>query len=137
MRVMKLASLAALFAGPVLLAQSPQTQVPGAIRSRVVLVPIDVRVLDSAGDPVTDLRQADFTIEEYGVAQTIAHFSTQVYTPQALPLVPSAPALRRGPGLETMPLTPPAHGHLAVASGHGDAAWGRRGIRCGQTPTCV
>jgi VWFA-related protein len=104
-----------LFA-PVILAQEPpQTQVPGAIRSRVVLVPVDVRAIDGNGDPVTDLRQPDFTIEENGVAQTIAHFSTQTYTPQA-PAVPSAPTLRRGPGLETSPLT---HRTFAVLLGRG------------------
>ncbi len=114
---MRFAGLVALLFAPVVLAQEPpQTQFPGAIRSRVVLVPVDVRAIDGNGDPVTDLRQTDFTIEENGVAQTIAHFSTQTYTPQAPPVVPSAPALRRGPGLETTPLT---HRTFVILLGRG------------------
>jgi VWFA-related protein len=45
-----------------------------AIRSRVVLVPLDVRVVDRNGDPVTDLTASDFTVYENGVRQEIAHF---------------------------------------------------------------
>ncbi|MEX2662867.1 MAG: hypothetical protein WD227_13130 [Vicinamibacterales bacterium] len=46
-------------------------------RGRVALVPVDVRVLDRQGRPVADLRQADFTILEDGVPQTIGHFAVQ------------------------------------------------------------
>ena len=49
-----------------------QTQPP--IRSKVVLVPLDVRVVDRNGDPVRDLAAADFTVYEDGVRQEIAHF---------------------------------------------------------------
>jgi VWFA-related protein len=45
-------------------------------RSGVVLVPINVRVLDGAGTPVSDLRRSDFVIEEEGVKQEIAEFAT-------------------------------------------------------------
>jgi VWFA-related protein len=49
-----------------------QTQPP--IRSKVVLVPLDVRVSDRNGDPVRDLTAADFTVYEDGIRQEIAHF---------------------------------------------------------------
>jgi VWFA-related protein len=44
------------------------------LRSRTVLVPVDVRVLDRHGKPVTDLTQDDFTIVEDGVPQTLSMF---------------------------------------------------------------
>jgi len=62
--------------------QAPQLQVPGAFRSAITLVPIDVRVLDRDGRPVTGLKQDDFTILEDGVRQEIAHFDAHVLTPQ-------------------------------------------------------
>jgi VWFA-related protein len=102
---MRLACLAALLAAPVLLAQSPRPQVPGAIRSRVVLVPVDVRVIDQRGDPVADLRQSDFTIEEDGIVQAIAHFSLQAYSARDPATEAGPPPLRRGPGLESTPST--------------------------------
>jgi VWFA-related protein len=49
-------------------------QRPSPIRSGIVLVPIDVRVVDANGEPVTDLTAADFTVYENGVRQEIAHF---------------------------------------------------------------
>ena len=49
-----------------------QTQPP--IRSKVILVPLDVRVLDRDGNPVRDLTAADFTVYEDGVRQEVAHF---------------------------------------------------------------
>ena len=48
-------------------AQAPQTppqqstQVPGPFRSTISMVPLDVRVLDRNGKPISDLRQEDFT----------------------------------------------------------------------------
>ena len=61
----------------VLVAQQPQA--PPAFRANVLLVPVDVRVVDGDGNPVTDLTAADFTLFENGVRQQIAHFSTQAY----------------------------------------------------------
>jgi VWFA-related protein len=49
-------------------------QVPGAFRSGITMVPIDVRVLGEYGYPVTDLTPDDFTILEDGVPQDIQHF---------------------------------------------------------------
>lgn len=46
-----------------------------SFRSGVMLVPVDVRVLDQRGRPVTDLAAADFRLFEDGVEQKIAHFA--------------------------------------------------------------
>jgi VWFA-related protein len=62
-------------------------------RSRVTLVPIDVRVVDRDGRPVNDLRQEDFAISENGVPQQIVHFSFTALQPLSAPAGP--PALRR------------------------------------------
>lgn len=74
--VLILASVVSLFERPT----SAQAQVPGAIRVRVTLVPVDVRVTDAGGRPVLDLRKDDFVILEDGVRQQIDHFSQEVLT---------------------------------------------------------
>lgn len=58
-------------------AQVPQPQSPPRFRAQVILVPVDVRVVDAEGNPVTDLTAAAFTIFENGVRQDIAQFSTR------------------------------------------------------------
>lgn len=89
-----------------------QTQIPGAFRSAITLVPIDVRVLDRDGRPVTDLKQDDFTIVEDGIPQVIAHFEAHVLAPE--PSVVAAhdgvrsyggtqPAMRRAAGFDIGP----------------------------------
>src|SRR5436853_559153 len=77
-------------------AQTPQppAQDQPTFRGGTTLVPVDVRVLDRTGKPITDLTQADFTIFENGVRQDIRHFSTQSYTPET-PAAGSAPTPRR------------------------------------------
>ena len=74
--------LAAALLATGLRAQQP-TQVPGAIRTGITMVPIDVRVIDRHRQPVTDLSESDFTILENGVPQSIRHFSTSALTPAA------------------------------------------------------
>lgn len=83
-----------------------QTRVPGAFKSRITLVPLDVRVVDRQGRPVTDLTRADFQVLEDGRPQEIAAFEHVVLRPEA-PADPAAaaPALRRAPGPD---LTPPS-----------------------------
>jgi VWFA-related protein len=67
-----------------LLAQEPRPpQSPAPFRTATTLVPVDVRVLDRDGRPVTDLTSADFTIEEDDVPQPIAHFAAQPLVPDA------------------------------------------------------
>ena len=87
------ATMYILAAGHTASTQQPAQQVPGAIRSRITLVPVDVRVLDRDGAPVTDLRQEDFTILEDGVPQKIGHFSFQRLSPEAPG--PARPSLRK------------------------------------------
>jgi VWFA-related protein len=51
-----------------------QSQERPQFRADVTAVPVAVRVLDSSGKPVMDLRPDDFVLRENGVVQTIAHF---------------------------------------------------------------
>ena len=62
-----------------------QNPTPPAFRAGVVLVPVDVRVVDAGGKPVTNLTSANFTIFENGVRHQIAHFSTLSYLDGAPP----------------------------------------------------
>ena len=62
--------------------QQQPSPVPGTFRSTIALVPVDIRVLDRDGKPVTDLTQADFTIVEDGVRQEIRHFSKHALVPE-------------------------------------------------------
>jgi VWFA-related protein len=62
--------------------QQPQER-PPVFRSTVTLVPVDVRVVDGSGTPVTDLKAEDFTIIEDGARQEIRHFGLQAFTPTA------------------------------------------------------
>ena len=61
--------------------QAPQQPSP-RFRGGVTVVPVDVRVLDRDGRPVTDLRQQDFTVLENGVAQRITQFFPHAFTAQ-------------------------------------------------------
>jgi len=70
--------------------QAPQA----SFRSRITIVPLDVRVLDRDGKPVTDLKQEDFTIAEEGVLQTIRHFSAHALSGEA-PAPGVQPELRK------------------------------------------
>ena len=54
--------------------QNAGARAPAQFRAGVTMVPIDVRVLDRQGQPVTDLSRGDFTIVEDGVPQTIQQF---------------------------------------------------------------
>ncbi|HEY7501385.1 MAG TPA: VWA domain-containing protein [Vicinamibacterales bacterium] len=74
------------------------TQQP-AFRSRITIVPIDVRVLDADGKPIVDLERNDFTILENGVPQGITHFSSQALVAEAPDPKESLrePALRASP----------------------------------------
>ncbi len=118
---------AALVAGSAIAAQEPQQQpsrVPGTFRSAVTLVPLDVRVLDRQGRPVTDLKQDDFTVFEEDVPQKIGHFSHQMLTPE-----PSAAntslRLRQAPGSA---LEPQNHRVFLIVLGRGRLQYPARGL---------
>jgi VWFA-related protein len=72
--------------------QDPQQPPRRQFRTSTTLIPVDVRVLDRQGRPITDLTQADFTIEEDRRAQSISFFSSHSLVaeppnPNALPLL--------------------------------------------------
>jgi hypothetical protein len=58
------------------------------------MVPVDVRVFDRSGRPVTDLTRDDFTVLEDGIPQEIVRFSTQALA--ADPELRRAGPLHRG-----------------------------------------
>jgi VWFA-related protein len=68
-------------------------QAPPTIRSRTTLVPIDIRVVDLSGNPVKDLKEEDFTVQEDGIRQEIRLFDAHALTSEAPQ--PGRPALRR------------------------------------------
>jgi VWFA-related protein len=83
--------------------QSAKQELP-AFRSRITLVPLDVRVLDRDGKPVTDLSRDDFTILENNEPQAIAMFSASGLVPEAPP--PQSqfrPGLRQAVGAQLAP----------------------------------
>jgi len=71
-------------------AQPPQT----TFRSRISVVPVDVRVIDANGKVVAGLKAEDFTVTEDGVRQTLRHFSEYALRPEEP--VPDAPPALRG-----------------------------------------
>ena len=83
---------------PALRAQQPQT--PGAFKSRITLVPVDVRVVDLQGKPVTDLTRADFELFEDGRPQEIGAFEHVTFSAETIGPedTPDRPALRRATG---------------------------------------
>jgi VWFA-related protein len=92
-------ALAAAAASP---GQDPRRdQQPPAFKSGVTVVPVDVRVVDKDGRPITDLKQEEFRILENGVPQTIAHFMAQVLAAEA-----PQPGLRASPNTASFDATP-------------------------------
>ena len=94
---------AAQSAQDLIVQQTPRTPV---FRGRTTVVPIDVRVLDKNGKPVTDLKAEDFTITENKVTQKVEYFSANalaagnpeadaVVRPMNAPAAGLAPANRR------------------------------------------
>ena len=94
---------AAQSAQDLIVQQTPRTPV---FRGRTTVVPIDVRVLDKNGKPVTDLKAEDFTITENKVTQKVEYFSANalaagnpeadaVVRPMNAPAPGLAPANRR------------------------------------------
>lgn len=63
--------------------QTPEPRQTPTFRTGVIVVPLDVRVVDRSGKPVTDLKSSDFTIIEDGVPQRIVHFFFQTLAPSS------------------------------------------------------
>src|SRR5687768_1828850 len=78
-----LASVVGLASGVAAAQLPPPQQTPPVFRGNTQVVPVDVRVLDGSGKPVTGLTQGDFTILEDGVRQEIRLFSAVTMTPAA------------------------------------------------------
>ena len=75
-------------------AQQASQQAPQpTFRTGVTIVPVDVRVLDRDGKPITDLKQSDFTVLEDGAAQDIRYFSARGLVPIPVPEA-TKPAVR-------------------------------------------
>lgn len=72
MRVSRLVIVLCVFAVPAVAARQAAQQ--PTFRSRVTVVPVDVRVVDRDGRPVEGLKETDFTVLEDGVPQRIVHF---------------------------------------------------------------
>jgi VWFA-related protein len=99
---------AALLAG-----QRPQQP---TFRSRITLVPVDLRVVDAAGKPIVGLKAGDFTVLEDGVRQTIGHFTEQTLIPET-PEPGAKPALRQAS--DTAQLAPQNHRVFLIVLGRG------------------
>ncbi|MEX2662105.1 MAG: VWA domain-containing protein [Vicinamibacterales bacterium] len=80
-----------------------QTQPPPTFRSGTTVVPVDVRVVDRSGKPITDLTPSDFTVLEDGVPQKIVHFSFQALEPAKGAAVDPPLALRKPLGEAVTP----------------------------------
>jgi VWFA-related protein len=83
------------------------------------VVPIDVRVLDRDGRPVSDLTRDDFMVFENDVRQPIVHFAPQVLTPQ-----PPGPNVRARAEVPSFDATPQQHRLFLIVLGYG--AFGSR-----------
>jgi VWFA-related protein len=74
----------------------PASQSPPQFRAQTVLVPVDVRVIDADGKPITNLTAADFQIFENGVRQEIVQFSSHSFVTGGTPGRTFAIVLGRG-----------------------------------------
>lgn len=94
----------------------PQESLP-TFRASTRLVPLDVRVIDRGGKPVTGLTASDFTVIENRVPQRIEHFAVQALTASATP--PIGPLVRRRTAAATT-IEPQDHRVFLIYLGRGD-----------------
>lgn len=84
-------------------------------RGRTVLIPVDVRVVDSRGEPVRGLVRDDFAILEDGRPQEIVHFAVRDQTDDS-----AAPVLSALSGLGNVDsLAPASHRTFVIVLGRG------------------
>jgi VWFA-related protein len=96
-------------------AQQPAQDQPQTFRSRITIVPVDVRVVDRDGKPVTDLKREDFIVTEDGVPQKVVHFSFQELTAAARPADDELPVRRP----TTAAIAPQPHRIFLLVMGRG------------------
>src|SRR6185503_3478820 len=80
------ALIASVWVAVIGVAVSARQGVPAApplqtFRSGTSLVPVDVRVLDKRGQPVTDLTARDFSVLEDRIPQTLSQFASAALAP--------------------------------------------------------
>jgi VWFA-related protein len=92
-----------------------QIQSPQVFRTRTIVVPVDVRVLDHNGRPVVDLTAADFIVLENGKAQKVDYFSAHRLTPSE----PDAAVSVRLNATPSNPLTPQNRRLFLIVLGRG------------------
>ena len=100
----------------------PQTR--PVFRAGATLVPVDVRVVDKSGKPVTDLTQADFAVFEDGVRQEVHHYSTQALAAQPAP-ADSRLLRRAGPPVA---IAPQDHRVFLILIGRGNLTGPSNGV---------
>jgi Ca-activated chloride channel homolog len=59
---------------PAITEVKPDPPTPGAIRIETRLVNLNVKAMDKAGRPLTDLKLEDFVVREDGIKQDVTHF---------------------------------------------------------------
>ena len=90
-------------------------QQPTVFRSGAIVVPIDLRVLDRTGQPITTLKASDITVLEDGIRQEISYFSTLNLQPDAT----AAPARLAARTALTESVTPQLRRVFLVVLGRG------------------
>lgn len=123
LRVSAIVALSVSFATTVYTRQSQAPELP-QFRSGVRLVPLDVRVLDARGRPITDLTREDFTVVEEGVPQQIQHFSVQALA--ASPTAEVEPLRRREAQITA--IEPQDYRVFLIVLGRGDLTGPSHGI---------
>ena len=105
-------------------AQTPQMPSAPVFRGGTTLVPLDVRVLDKQGRPVTNLMPGDFAVIEDGAPQRIAHFERQNLAADAA----AATALLERRTSQTVETAPRTFRVFLIYLGRGDLSGPSRGI---------
>jgi len=102
--------------GAAAIALSQQRPDQTVFRSRITLVPVDVRVVDGNGKPITGLKAEDFVVLEDGVRQKVGHFAEHSLAPET-PEPGAKPALRQA--AERAQLAPQNHRIFLIVLGRG------------------
>jgi VWFA-related protein len=102
--------------------QAPQAM----FRSKISVVPVDVRIVDANGKPVAGLKAEEFVVIEDGVRQDVKHFQEYVILPGPLPATDTAPPLRGE--LAAAELAPPRGRTILILLGRGRLQEPSKGI---------